>query len=254
MRLLITNDDGIFAPGIQALAKAAISRGHHVIICAPSTQCSANSQHITLDRPLLVNQVSWEGAQAYAMDGTPSDCARIGKQLADGPIDVCISGINKGANVGAGIYYSGTVSAARDAAMLYIPAIAVSLQYGGTEKGLQKIAEYAILMAEKCKDLSFPRCGVLNINGPRQETDRWKEPVFCPISSAYFLDQYVKRKSPFGQTYFWLGTEDGDADVVHMEEHAPFTDAYMLERGHITLTMISEFNTNNDAFTSLLTH
>ena len=247
MRILITNDDGIRAPGIKALADAAIARGHQVIISAPSTQCSANSQHITLDKPLLVHPFPWENAEAYAVDGTPSDCARIGVKLAGEKVDVCISGINRGENTGAGIYYSGTVAAARDAAMLYIPAIAVSLMFGGTEEGLKRIAAYAIEKAEEFAARPFPRCGVLNINAPKGDPDTWKKPVVCPISSAYFLDGYVRRESPHGQMYFWLGYEDGDnKDALHMEQHPLGSDSDMLAKGHITLSMLAEYATCNE--------
>ena len=247
MHILITNDDGIHAIGIQALVQAALKRGHHVIVSAPSSQCSANSQHITLDKPLLVHPIHWDGVEAYAVDGTPSDCARLGPHLTANKIDVCISGINRGENTGAGIYYSGTVSAARDAAMLYIPAIASSLMFGGTKEGLERLADFTIKTAEKVKDIPFPRCGVLNINAPKGHPDTWKEPVVCPVSSAYFMDGYVKRVSPLGQTYFWLGYENGDEkDTIHMEPHAPGTDAYMLNEGHITLTMLSEYGDRND--------
>lgn len=247
MRILITNDDGIHAAGIRALVNAACERGHSVIVCAPSSQKSANSQHITLDKPLLVHPVSWEGVEAYAVDGTPSDCARIGSCLSNERIDICISGINRGENTGAGIYYSGTVSAARDAAMLYIPAIATSLAAGGCEEGLVQLARFTVEMAEKVQCKPFPRCGVLNINAPKYHPDTWKEPVVCPISSAYFLDGYVKRESPHGQMYFWLGYDNGDdKDALHMEPHPEGSDADMLEKGHITLTMLSEFGTRND--------
>ena len=203
---------------------------------------------------MLVREVPWNGAKAFAVDGTPSDCARLGSHLSDGKIDICISGINKGENVGAGIYYSGTVSAARDAAMLYMPAIAASLQFGGSEQGLQRLAQFTIDMAEKCVHYPFPRCGVLNINAPSTPVSEWKEPVFCPISSAYFLDNYVRRTSPLGQVYFWLGTEGDAPQVIHMEEHASATDADMLAKGHITLSVLSEFSTKNEDFTSLLSH
>lgn len=246
MHILITNDDGIHAIGLKTLVNAALKNGHSVLVAAPSQQCSANSQHITLSRPLLVNPVKWEGVLAYAIDGTPSDCARLAPCLDDKKIDICISGINRGENTGAGIYYSGTVAAARDAAMMYIPAISVSLMFGGTESGLQRIAEFAIQMAEKVVNQKFPRCGVLNINGPKGDPSTWKAPVICPLSSAYFLDTYQKRVSPLGQMYFWLGQEGNEADTIHMEEHAPGTDAYMLSQGHITLTMLSEYSTVNE--------
>ena len=246
MHILITNDDGIHAIGIKVLVDAALARGHKVLVAAPAQQCSANSQHITLSKPLLVNPVKWENVNAYSIDGTPADCARLAPCLTDEKIDVCISGVNRGENTGAGIYYSGTVAAARDAAMMYIPAIAVSLMFGGTDRGLKKIAEVAVQMAEKIEKLTFPRCGVLNINGPKGEPENWKAPVVCPISSSYFLDTYQKRTSPLGQMYFWLGQEGNEADAIHMETHAPGTDAYMLAQGHITLSMLGEYSTSNE--------
>ena len=247
MRILITNDDGINAIGIKVLVKAAVERGHQVVVSAPSNQCSANSQHITLDKPLLVHPVAWEGVEAYAVDGTPSDCARLGPHLTDEKIDICVSGINRGENTGAGIYYSGTVSAARDAAMLYIPAIASSLMFGGTQEGLDALASFTIETAEKVLAMPFPRCGVLNINAPNGHPDTWKKPVVCPISSAYFTDGYVRRVSPLGQVYYWLGYENGDKkDAIHMEAHSPGSDAYMLKEGHITLTMLGEYGDRNE--------
>ena len=158
MHILLTNDDGIFAPGIKALADAAIARGHQVSISAPSRQCSANSQHITLFAPITVKEVPWENAKAYAVDGTPSDCVRITPALIDEKIDFCISGINQGENAGACVYYSGTVSAAREAAMLYIPAIAVSLM-SGADDAMRKIWQRSLFKRQK----NFKTCPCLNI-------------------------------------------------------------------------------------------
>ena len=117
MHLLITNDDGVSSVGLKALADAAMRRGHRVFISAPNGQRSANSQHITLTAPIIVHQHAWEGAEAYAVDGTPSDCVRVAPFLANAPFDFCLSGINHGENAGPAVYYSGTVAAAREAAL-----------------------------------------------------------------------------------------------------------------------------------------
>ncbi|MCI5771727.1 MAG: 5'/3'-nucleotidase SurE [Clostridiales bacterium] len=248
MRLLITNDDGIEAKGILALARAAATRGHHAVVCAPAAQCSANSQHITLDRPLMLYARDIPGTEAYAVDGTPSDCVRIAAAVSKEPFDVCISGINRGENVGAGIYYSGTVSAAREAAMTYVPAIAVSLAYGGSERALDALAVMAVELAEQCRSISFPRMGVLNVNAPACEPETWRERVFCPISGAFFLDRYAERVSPLGQRYFWLGQEGDSEGTLCMEPHLPGTDADLLAKGHVTMTMIGSLSDLNDSF------
>ena len=120
MRILVTNDDGIHSVGLKALAEAAIRRGHQVTITAPNSQCSANSQHITLTQPLLAHEIAWPGATALAIDGTPTDCARIAPFIVDEPFDFCLSGINNGENAGSAVYYSGTVAAAREAAARFV--------------------------------------------------------------------------------------------------------------------------------------
>ena len=128
MHVLIANDDGIFAPGLRALAEAAQAAGHKVSIFAPDSQRSAASHAITLTRPLHVRKVEYGGMDAYAVDGTPADCARLGLYIRkDDPVEFVLSGINRGSNRGGAILYSGTVAAAMEAAMCGVPGLAVSL-------------------------------------------------------------------------------------------------------------------------------
>ena len=128
MHILISNDDGIFSPGIRILASAAVKRGHRVTVSAPATQQSAMSHRLTLNQSMMAKPYELAGARAFAVDGSPVDCVRLGRYLAeDEPIDFCLSGINDGTNLGTALYYSGTAAAAREAAMLNIPSMALSI-------------------------------------------------------------------------------------------------------------------------------
>ncbi len=258
MNLLISNDDGVSSIGIKALCRAVLERGHHAVVSAPSSQCSAMSQNLTLSKPLIVHELVKEGKQeVYSVEGTPADCVRLAPLLtANNHFDFCITGVNKGENVSTGILYSGTVASAREAAMMNIPAIAVSLAAGGTAEGLHAIAAFAVKAAERYADTAFPRYGVLNINGPKGLPSHWKKPMLCPVSEAYFKDSYVKRFSPYGQMYFWIGNENAEEEII-MEEHFPGTDAAMLEAGHVTCTFLGgiqclngDYSPGFDAFCS----
>ena len=243
MHILITNDDGIHSVGIKALANAALKRGHQITISAPKGQCSANSQHICLTAPLLVNEVPWEGAKAFSVDGTPCDSVRLAPFFSDTPYDFCISGINKGENAGSAVYYSGTVAAAREAAMLYIPAIAVSIMPGADDDMRAHLAELAIQVAERFHLHPLPRFTVINLNAPALPVSQWKPLVVCPLSQAYYLDSYEKRQSPLGQTYFWLSADDTSG--VPMEEPEAGSDYQYLRAGHVTCTFLGNFQDYN---------
>ena len=248
MHILLTNDDGIFAPGLKALADAAIARGHQVSISAPSKQCSANGQHITLFSPLTVKEVAWENAKAYAVDGTPADCVRITPAMIEEKIDVCISGINDGENAGSCVYYSGTVSAAREAAMLYIPAIAVSLMAGADDEMRKHMGEVAVKMAEKFQHIRLPKFTVINLNAPAIPPEQLKPMKLARLSPAYFTDVYQKRLNPYGQPYFWLANNDPVAAPLEQQIHDPGTDYAFLQEGHITCTFLGDFQDYNGDF------
>ena len=232
MHLLLTNDDGISAIGLKAICAAAVERGHTVTVCAPQTQQSATSHHLTLNTPLLVRDIPWEGAKAYAIAGTPADCARLGPLLSDQPIDFVFSGINNGLNAGAAVYYSGTVSAAREARMCNLPAMAVSIEVKADWDTQLALGRMAVKIAEKLLGKPLPRLCVLNLNAPALPADQWKPLRLAPLSDAFFLDSYERRTNPRGGTYFWL--EGG----LKIEPHKPGTDMALLEAGHVVLTLL----------------
>ena len=246
MHILVTNDDGIQSVGLRILAEVAISRGHQVTISAPSSQCSANSQHITLTAPLLVHDVQWDGAVAYAIDGTPTDCVRAAHTLVEQPIDFVLSGINNGENAGSAVYYSGTVGAAREATMLYLPAMAISIRPHADDSMRRHLAEMALQMAEHFAKTPLPRFTLINLNAPALPVKDWKPLRVCPLSRAYYLDGYEKRVSPLGQKYLWLVANDTSG--VPMEPAEPGSDyAYLLD-GHVTCTFLGDFQDYNAQF------
>ncbi len=236
MRILIVNDDGITAKGIRVLANAAIQAGHDVTIVAPSSQCSAYGQHLTLMTPLFTSPVPWQGAKAFSVDGTPADCARIGEKLAGHPFDVCLSGINHGENAGPGIFYSGTVAAAREAAMMYLPSIAVSACAGASDETLAFTAQTALAVAEKIKGKDMPRAAIVNINAPALPPDQIKPMRLCPASDCYFIDNYERRVSPFGRVYFWVAPTGDEA--LPLEPSPESSDIALLRDGHMTCTLV----------------
>ena len=240
MHILITNDDGIHARGIQVLAEAAHARGHRVSVYAPLRPHSAVSHHITLSSPLVLHRMRCGGLDACAVDGTPVDNVRIGAVDAGEPIDFVLSGINNGHNAGTAIYYSGTVSAAREARMLGLKAMAVSAEVGAEDETLRYTAELALDIAEQWVKRDMPRFALLNLNVPARPVKDIKPLQAAPLSDAFFLDRYEKRVNPSGAVYYWL------LPGLEMEPHTPGTDIALLEDGHAVLTLVSGAGSLNE--------
>ncbi len=233
MHILLVNDDGIDSPGLRALAREAAERGHQVTVCAPNRQQSAVSQALTFFRPIAVKPVSIQGARAFAVDGTPADCSRLGIcNLAEGTVDVAVSGINDGLNAGNAIYCSGTVGAAREAALLGVKAMAVSLDRPAKEEMLVSLAALAIDMAEKLQKYPAPPGSVLNLNAPALSGDQLLPAVMAPVNHGMFTNIYEQRESPSGETYFWVTPE------FRREPPRPLSDEYFLQKGHVTCTFL----------------
>lgn len=242
MHLLLTNDDGIAAAGLHSLAKVALAQGHKVTISAPATQQSAMSHRLTITNSLMAREYPFEGADAYAIDGSPVDCVRVGQYLANGPIDFCLSGINDGENIGTALYYSGTAGAAREATMLNLPAIALSIGQQATEDMRVNLAKEALKVMMRIKDKPMPRLTFCNINAKAIEPGHLGPLVLASISDSFYLDQYVRRVNPRGVSYFWI--EAGE----QMEPAAPGTDAALYNEGYITCTFVTGFADKNDQF------
>ena len=249
MKILIVNDDGYAAKGLRILYETAVERGHQVYVCAPSRQCSARGQCITLFDPLMVHPIlEGDRLKVVSVDGNPADCVRVASQVFETSFDICLSGINHGENVGTAIFYSGTVSAAREGAMLYLPSIALSLHHRGTDRGMAKTADIGLDMAEKCLSLPLKRYGILNINAPAGEPETWKGHRICPISDAYFIDRYDKRTNPFHVDYLWL--DDSKADNI--EKYPEGSDADLLDKGYVTYTYLGGLNDYNDEIINII--
>lgn len=235
MHILLVNDDGIDARGIRALCEACAERGHTVTVCAPHTERSASSHRITLADPIFAREVDFglNDVRAWSISGTPVDCVRIGLyELVESPVDVVISGINKGHNAGMAVHYSGTIAAAREAALNHLPAIAASMSYEGPETMRKYLARLAVTTAEAYVKTDIPMHTILSINAPDREPKDALPPVAAPLSNAGYQDRYIRRESPRAGTYFWLS---GGGEI---EPSAEGTDVALLEAGHITYTVI----------------
>lgn len=239
MHILLVNDDGISAKGIAALLHEAVARGYQVTVCAPASQQSAASHRITLTEPLFVSpyETGYAGVEAYAIKGTPADCVRLGLLggLARQPVDVVISGINAGYNAGVDVHYSGTVGAAMEGSMCGCRAIAASAQWKAPDTVLRALASLTMDMAQRYCAIDPLPLSVMNINAPAVEPEAWQPTVYAPLNRLCYQDSYQRRESPFGHTYYWLG---GFQDEPPVEEGS---DLWYLNRGHVTVSMLTNF-------------
>lgn len=166
MKILISNDDGIFAPGIAALVHAFDAAGYEVIVCAPDSQRSAASHSLTIGKPLTVKEVAFPGAvKAYAIGGTPADCVKLGLTVLCPEAQAVVSGVNKGYNVGTDILYSGTVAAAMEGAICGRPALAVSQMEKRSD--FSRASELAVQMFARLMENPLAPLSVLNVNYPQ---------------------------------------------------------------------------------------
>jgi len=226
MKILLTNDDGIFAPGLAALYKRLASIGD-VTVVAPIDCRSGTSHSITFAEPLICNKVSIDDQfSGYGVHGSPADCVKLADmQLHEGPIDLVVSGINHGANVGINVYYSGTVAAAIEGAFMRIPAVAVSL---ASEEimDFEAAAEHGLRVIQAI--LPIQPGEVINVNIPRLSQGRPKGVRVVPQSTNGFHEYYIPQRNDL-QTAFQL------ACGLHRTEESP-TDTMMLWEGFITVT------------------
>ena len=237
MQILLTNDDGIFAPGLAAIYKELVKMGD-VMVVAPADSRSGTSHSITFAQPLVCNKVDINGQfTGFSVQGSPADCVKLAvMQLHDGPIDLLVAGINNGANVGINVYYSGTVAAAMEAAFLRIPSVAMSLA-AEEQMNFEKAAEYC---AKILKKLMPVKSGdVININIPQLSRGEPKGVKVVPQSTEGIHEHYICQQNEQGQTVYKL------AGGLHRDEESP-ADATSLAEGYITITALAHDMTNHD--------
>lgn len=234
-RILVTNDDGHFSPGIHALADALRSLGE-VVIVAPQTEASAVGHALTLRRPLRVEQVS-EGV--YAVDGTPTDCVNIAidKILTHKP-DLIVSGINKGFNIGDDVTYSGTVAGALEGALLGFPSIAVSQQFTRDAWDFTVAAACAARVAAQLLKQPVPGRTFLNINVPLGEIKGIKATV---QARRNHITKVARREDPRGRAYFWIEEAVDEWDLDENSDH------HAVKAGYISVTPLQPDLTDHDA-------
>lgn len=233
MRFLLTNDDGIYAKGLSILYRE-LSRVADCLIVAPEIEQSAVGHAITMSRPLMVRAARKNGEfLGYAVAGTPADCVKIGiRELSDQPVDLVVSGINRGANVGVNVIYSGTVSAATEGAILGVPAMAVSLDTR-TDADFNFAAKFARKMALFMMNHYRSKHIPLNINVPALPEKDIRGIAVTRQGTARFADTFEKRIDPRENVYYWLA---GETKLSGGDEEG--TDVLALSQGKISITPI----------------
>lgn len=224
MRILITNDDGIFSEGLRELAEAMAAHGE-IVVVAPDREQSASGHSLTLNRPLRLQKVRehW-----YAVDGTPTDCVNMAVHglLKEAPPDLVVSGINFGVNMGDDVTYSGTVSAAFEACLHSIPALAFSQEIGeGFSFARSAEAAREIVGALLKQDL--PRDLLLNVNFPAQAHKglRWTK-----LGKRFYEQSIVEKIDPMGRKYYWISGQP----KWELEQEG--TDHRAVSTGYVSVT------------------
>ena len=233
MHILVTNDDGILAPGIAALVEALRPLGEIEVVAPESVQSGA-AHAITFLHPLICERISIGGAFfGWSVDGSPADCVKVGVQeLCSKRPDLVVSGINAGANRGVDVIYSGTVAAAVEAAFIGIPSVAISLEASGGFD-FARAGEHARAVVARAIELGIGPGTVLNVNIPRLDRGEPRGVRVVRQSTAAWTDVYDRRSDPRGRTYFWLGEGSGRGEEPRLD-----TDLAALRAGYITVTTL----------------
>jgi 5'-nucleotidase len=238
MNILVTNDDGIHAVGLQELAAAMRTLGR-VAVVAPDRERSAVSHALTLHTPLRAFGM---GEDVFAVDGTPTDCVNLGiHNLISFRPDLVVSGINRGANLGDDITYSGTVSAAMESTLMGIPAIAFSLATAAAGSHYADAAAAAARIVAEVAGRGLPEDTFLNVNIPDLPGDQLRTPLVTVQGKRSYEGSIVDKTDPRGNRYYWIGSgEPGFRDI-------PGTDYHAVLRGHISITPLHLDLTNHAA-------
>lgn len=228
--ILITNDDGITAKGIETLIRSMVKFGD-VVVVAPDKPQSGMGHAITVNQPLRMNRSKvFAGIEAYSTTGTPVDCVKLGiYEVLKRKPDLLVSGINHGANFSTNVLYSGTMSAAVEGAMENIPSIGFSLcdftadaDFSGAQKVVEEVTSLVLRN-------NFPHHICLNVNVPKLPVNEIKGIQFCKQAAAYWDDRFEERKDPFEHSYYWL---TGNFQEIEVEED---TDLFFIRQGYATI-------------------
>lgn len=237
MKILVSNDDGFHAVGIQTLAKALRQAGHHVVVVAPDRNRSAASSCLTLVDPLRVHQFDAENYAVIA--GTPADCVHLALNgLFDEKFDLVISGINHGSNLGDDVIYSGTVAAALEGRHLPLASIAVSLvgkhgaNYLSGECHFDTASQVVLDLLAKIEESGIPANQVLNVNVPNLPYAELKGMLSTRLGERSSAAEIIKQQDPRGSNVYWIGASGKPTD------ESEGTDFYAIKHGYVSITPV----------------
>ena len=232
--ILVTNDDGITAPGIRALISVMSEIGT-VVVVAPDKPQSAMGHAITLNSTLFINKISKENAAIteYSCSGTPVDCVKLAvNEILHRKPDLCVSGINHGSNSSINVIYSGTMSAAVEAGIEGIPAIGFSLLDYDWNADFDAIKSSIRKITLEVLEKGMPENVVLNVNFPKLKENEIKGIKICRQAKAIWMEKFDKRITPQGKDYYWLTGEFVNQDK------GEDTDEWALENGYISVVPV----------------
>jgi 5'-nucleotidase len=247
--ILVTNDDGILAPGIRTLIAVMAEIGE-VIVVAPDKPQSAMGHAITINNMLYVNKTSEESAAVteYNCSGTPVDCVKLAvNEILHRKPDLCVSGINHGSNSSINVIYSGTMSAAVEAGIEGIPAIGFSLLDYEWDADFNQIKSFVKQIALQTLEKGLPHGTILNVNFPKLKEKQIKGIKICRQAKAIWMEKFDKRQTPFGKDYYWLTGEFVNQD------QGEDTDEWALEHGYISIVPVQFDMTAHHAMPELNT-
>ncbi len=233
--ILVTNDDGITAPGIRKLIEVMNELGD-VCVVAPDSPQSGMGHAITTNETLFCDLVVVDKdapQKEYSCSGTPADCVKLAvNEILKRKPDLCVSGINHGSNSSINVIYSGTMSAAVEAGTMGIPAIGFSLLDYSLEANFEPIEAHVRNIAQQCLQNGMPKGVVLNVNFPKLPKEEIKGVKVCRQANAHWVENFDKRVNPLGREYYWLTGE------FINEDRGEDTDEWALKNGYVSVVPV----------------